>query len=66
MQGAEAFFSKPSPFQKAAQEKEAAAAAAAATEGPSPVEESIVDAVDSAEIAAETTGTVIEVRAEAG
>lgn len=63
MQGAEAFFNKPSPFQKAAQEKEAAAAAAAAagaTEGSS-VDASIADAVESAEIAAETTGTVIEV-----
>lgn len=72
MQGAEAFFNKPSPFQKAAQEKEAAAAsasaatsaaaaAAAAAGGSSSVDASIVDAVDSAEIAAEMTGTVIEV-----
>lgn len=66
MQGAEAFFNKPSPFQKAAQEKEAAAAAAAAstsaiTDGSSSVDAKIADAVESAEMAAETTGTVIEV-----
>ena len=65
MQGAEAFFNKPSPFQKAAQENEAAAAAAAAsaaaTDGASSVDAKIADAVESAEIAAETTGTVIEV-----
>lgn len=62
MQGAEAFFNKPSPFQKATQEKEAAAAAsAAATGGASSVDAKIADAVESAEIAAETTGTVIEV-----
>eukprot|EP00903_Cladosiphon_okamuranus_P009413 g8977.t1 len=65
MQVAEAFFNKPSPFQKAAQEKEAAAAAAAAasasaaTDGSS-VDANIADAVESAEMAAETTGTVIE------
>lgn len=65
MQGAEAFFNKPSPFQKAAQEKGAAeAAATASTDGSSSsssVDARILDAVDSAEIAAETTGTVIEV-----
>lgn len=58
MQGAEAFFNKPSPFQKAAQEKEAAAATAGSS---SSVDASTADAVDSAEISAETTGTVVEV-----
>lgn len=62
MQGAEAFFNKPSPFQKAAQEKERAAAApASATDGSSSVDAKVADAAESAEIAAETTGTVIEV-----
>eukprot|EP00752_Nemacystus_decipiens_P010614 g9452.t1 len=64
MQGAEAFFNKPSPFQKAAQEKKAAeaaeAASASAADGSSSVDATIADAVESAEIAAETTGTVIE------
>ncbi|CAM9252814.1 unnamed protein product [Pylaiella littoralis] len=64
MQGAEAFFNKPSPFQKAAEEKEKAAAAAAAaaagvaSDGES-VDARVLDAVDSAETAAETTGTVV-------
>lgn len=63
MQGAEAFFNKPSPFQKAAEEKEKAAAAAAAgvaSDGES-VDARVLDAVDSAETAAETTGTVVAV-----
>lgn len=63
MQGAEAFFNKPSPFQKAAQEKEEAAAAAtaaasagasAATDAES-VDARVLDPVDSAETASETT-----------
>lgn len=76
MQSAEAFFNKPSPFQKAAQEKEAAVsrnpgsgrdedtavdAAAATTEGSS-ADARVLDAVDSAETAAETLGTVVAVR----
>lgn len=65
MQGAEAFFNKPSPFQKAAQEKEAAAAAAAtaaasaaATDEPV-VEGRVLDAVDSAET---TASAAVEVQ----
>lgn len=56
MQGAEAFFNKPSPFQKAAEkEREEAEAAAEA-------DDRVANAVDSAETAVETTGEVISVR----
>ncbi|CAM9943874.1 unnamed protein product [Ectocarpus sp. 6 AP-2014] len=68
MQGAEAFFSKPSPFQKAAEYKEESAAASAsvstadaeATAAGTSADARVLDAVESAETAAETTGTVIE------
>ena len=69
MQGAEAFFNKPSPFQKAAEYKEESAAASAsastadaeATAAGTSADARVLDAVESAETAAETTETVIEV-----
>ncbi|CAM9383114.1 unnamed protein product [Scytosiphon promiscuus] len=62
MQSAEAFFNKPSPFQKAAQEKEAAdrgnPGPGAATEDSSS-DAQLLDAVDSGETAAETVGAAV-------
>lgn len=60
MQGAEAFFNKPSPFQKAAEKEREEAEAAA--EGDARVANAVDNAVDSAETAVETTGEVVEVR----
>ncbi|CAB1105150.1 unnamed protein product [Ectocarpus sp. CCAP 1310/34] len=68
MQGAEAFFNKPSPFQKAAKYKEESAAASAsastadaeATAAGTSADARVLEVVESAEAATETTGTVIE------
>lgn len=56
MQGAEAFFNKPSPFQKAAEKEREAAEAALERD------DRVADAIDSAETAVETTGEVVKVR----
>lgn len=55
MQGAEAFFNKPSPFQKAAEKEREAAEAALERD------DRVANAIDSAETAVETTGEVVEV-----
>lgn len=56
MQGAEAFFNKPSPFQKAAEKEREAAEAALERD------DRVANAIDGAETAVETTGEVVEVR----
>ncbi|CAM9514000.1 unnamed protein product, partial [Laminaria digitata] len=54
MQGAEAFFNKPSPFQKAAEKEREA------TEAASERDDQVANAIDGAETAVETTGEVVK------